>query len=343
MAVVSMKHFVEAGAHFGHQTSRWHPRMKPYIYGSASGVHIIDLRATLRELREAHRFVRDLAAEGGELLFVGTKPQARDIVAEEAKRCGGFYINARWLGGLATNFSTIKRSIAKLHRLEEMLDDEEVQANLLKKELLRLDKERYKLELALGGIREMRRLPDAMFIVDCQKEHIALAEANKLGIPVVAVVDTNCDPALVQHVIPGNDDAARSIHLFTHVIANAVLTGKRLRDERLRQQGSEERSRRRGGGRNERSRRGTGRGAGGARSGAAHSGREARRGPAREERPTAKPAARREGEASSPPEASAAPPQDDFPRRRRERYPDPQSASGARDSLCGEGNLLGHP
>ena len=238
MAVVSMKQFLEAGAHFGHQTRRWNPRMRPYIYGSTNGVHIIDLQQTMAQLQRAYHFVRTLSTEGGEVLFVGTKLQAREIVREEATRCGGYYINERWLGGLMTNFTTIKQSVAKLQKLEQLLEDEEAHAGLLKKELLRLEKQRVKLLSTLGGIREMRRLPDAIFVVDCRKERIALEEANKLDIPVVAMVDTNCNPELVKYVIPGNDDAVRSIRLFTHVISSAVLSGKAVRDARLRSSGT---------------------------------------------------------------------------------------------------------
>lgn len=234
MAVVSMKQFLEAGAHFGHQTRRWHPKMKPYIYGAANGIHIIDLQKTLRKLREAYEFVRDISSKGESVLFVGTKLQARDIVMEEAQRSDSFYINERWLGGLMTNFNTIKQSIAKLKRLEEQRDETGAYTGVIKKEALQLEKQRVKLEKGLGGIKEMRRLPGAIFVIDCKKERIALQEAQKLGVPIVAVVDTNCDPDGIDYVIPGNDDAVRAIRLFNFVIANAVLEGRAIYDAKMR-------------------------------------------------------------------------------------------------------------
>jgi small subunit ribosomal protein S2 len=234
MAVVSMKQFLEAGAHFGHQTRRWHPKMKPYIYGAANGIHIIDLQKTLRKLREAYEFVRDISSKGESVLFVGTKLQARDIVMEEAQRSDSFYINERWLGGLMTNFNTIKQSIAKLKRLEELRDETGAYPTVIKKEALQLEKQRIKLEKGLGGIKEMRRLPGAIFVIDCKKERIALQEAQKLGVPIVAVVDTNCDPEGIDYVIPGNDDAVRAIRLFNFVIANAVLEGRAIHDAKMR-------------------------------------------------------------------------------------------------------------
>ncbi|MBI3994062.1 MAG: 30S ribosomal protein S2 [Candidatus Lambdaproteobacteria bacterium] len=232
MAVVSMKQFLEAGAHFGHQTRRWHPKMQPYIFGATNGIHIIDLQKTLRLLKTAYEFVRDLAAQGEYVLFIGTKLQARDIIKEEAERSNCFYINERWLGGLMTNFNTIKQSIAKLKKLEEMRGENGLYEGIIKKEAMRTEKMRLKLEKGLGGIKEMRKLPGAVFVVDCKKERIALQEAAKLGIPIVAVVDTNCDPEGIDYVIPGNDDAVRSIRLFTYTVANAVLEGRAIHDAR---------------------------------------------------------------------------------------------------------------
>ena len=239
MAVVSMKQFLEAGVHYGHQTRRWNPKMKPYIFGARSGIHIIDLQKSLRKLKEAYQFVRDLSARGEHVLFVGTKPQARDIIREEAQRSESFYINERWLGGLMTNFNTIKASIGRLNKFEEARGEDGLYATLIKKEALAMEKKRLKLEKALGGIKEMRRLPGAVFVVDCKKERIALTEAHKLGIPVVAVVDTNCDPEFIDYVIPGNDDAIRAIRLFTGTIADAAIEGRSLYDAQLRSQADE--------------------------------------------------------------------------------------------------------
>jgi small subunit ribosomal protein S2 len=232
MTEISMKQLLEAGVHFGHQTSRWNPKMKPYIFGARNGIYIIDLQQTVKMFREAYNFVRDLAAEGGTILFVGTKKQAQDIVREEAERCGMFYVNNRWLGGMLTNFQTIRASIERLKKLGEILADPEMIQALTKKEMIENQREYDKLMATLGGIRNMRKLPDALWVIDTKKEYIAVAEANRLGIPVVAVVDTNCDPDLIAWRIPGNDDAIRAIKLFTAAIADAVLEGKQLAEER---------------------------------------------------------------------------------------------------------------
>jgi small subunit ribosomal protein S2 len=220
-----MKDLLEAGVHFGHQTKRWNPKMKPYIFGERNGIYIIDLGRTARLYREALDFVTNLAGQGGTMLFVGTKRQAQDAIAEEAQRCGMFHVNQRWLGGLLTNFATIQRSLARLRELEAMTTDGRYET-LSKKEVARLDKERRKLAKNLDGIRGMSRLPDAIFVVDTRHEQIAVDEARKLKIPVVGVVDTNCDPDEVDYVIPGNDDALRSIRLFAAGVASAVLAGR---------------------------------------------------------------------------------------------------------------------
>jgi len=222
-----MKDLLEAGVHFGHQTKRWNPKMKPFIFGERNGIYIIDLGRTARFYRDAVGFVQDVAAQGGTLLFVGTKRQAQDAIAEEAQRCGMFFVNQRWLGGLLTNFMTIQRSLARLRELELMATDGRYDT-LSKKEVARLEKERRKLSKNLDGIRGMSRLPDAVFVVDTRHEQIAVDEARKLKIPVVGVVDTNCDPDQVDYVIPGNDDALRSIRLFAAGIADAVLAGRGL-------------------------------------------------------------------------------------------------------------------
>jgi small subunit ribosomal protein S2 len=239
MAVVSMKQFLEGGVHYGHQTRRWNPKMKPYIFGARNGIHIIDLQKSLRKLKEAYQFVRDLSARGEHVLFVGTKPQARDIIREEAERSGSFYINERWLGGLMTNFNTIKASVGRLNKIDEARGDDGLYQGMIKKEALGMEKKRVKLVKALGGITEMRRLPGAVFVVDCKKERIALTEAHKLGIPIVAVVDTNCDPEHIDHVIPGNDDAIRSIRLFAATIADAAMEGRAMYEAQLRSQQEE--------------------------------------------------------------------------------------------------------
>ena len=234
MTDVTMKNLLEAGVHFGHQTSRWNPKMKPYIFGARNGIYIIDLQQTVKMFRDAYNFVRERTALGGQLLFVGTKPQAQDAIREEAERCGAFYVNTRWLGGMLTNFQTIKQSIDRLKKLDEMLEDPQVAEALTKKEVQGLRREREKLLSSLGGIKGLRKLPDALFVIDPKKEEIAVKEANKLGIPVVAVVDTNCDPDMIDYKIPGNDDAIRAIRLFCAAIAEAVIEGRNLYEERQR-------------------------------------------------------------------------------------------------------------
>ena len=234
MAVVSMKQFIEAGVHYGHQTRRWNPKMRPYIYGTKHGVHIIDLQKSLRMLKEAYEFVRDLCARGEPVLFVGTKLQARVIIREEALRSNSFYINERWLGGLLTNFNTVKQSIGYLKKLEDQRGEEGLYEGIIKKEALKLEKKRVKLEKALGGIKEMRKLPGAVFVIDCKKERIAIKEAQKLAVPIVAVVDSNCDPDNIDYIIPGNDDAIGAIQLFTATIANAVMEGRALHEAEAR-------------------------------------------------------------------------------------------------------------
>jgi small subunit ribosomal protein S2 len=236
MTEISMKQLLEAGVHFGHQTSRWNPKMKPYIFGARNGIYIIDLQQTVKMFRGCYDFVRDLAASGGTMLFVGTKKQAQDIVREEAERCGMFYVNNRWLGGMLTNFQTIRASIERLKKLEDTLKDPEMAQALTKKEMSELAHEHGKLMLTLGGIKNMRKLPDALFVIDTKKEEISVAEANRLSIPVVAVVDTNCDPDLISYRIPGNDDAIRAIKLFTAAMADAVIEGKRLLEEKQKGQ-----------------------------------------------------------------------------------------------------------
>jgi small subunit ribosomal protein S2 len=225
MASLTMKELLEAGVHFGHQTKRWNPKMQKYIFGERNGIYIIDLQKTLKKFREAHAFVRDLAAGGGTVLFVGTKKQAQDTVFEEATRCGMYYVNQRWLGGTLTNFATIRKSITRLNKLEEMRETGEHE-RLPKKEVLELDRERQRLEKALIGIRTMEQLPSAVFVIDPKKERIAVAEARRLGITTVAVVDTNCDPTEIDYPIPGNDDAIRAVRLLTARIADAVSEGR---------------------------------------------------------------------------------------------------------------------
>jgi small subunit ribosomal protein S2 len=219
-----MKELLEAGVHFGHQTKRWDPRMKEYIFGERNGIYIIDLQKTLKMFKEASKFVTELASQGKVLLFVGTKRQAQDAIAEEATRCGMFYINNRWLGGLLTNWVTVQKSVKRLQELDDMAGDGRYDL-LTKKEVIRLERERKHLQANLAGIKNMRRLPDAIFVVDSSNEAIAVKEARKLGIPVVAVVDTNCDPTVVDYVIPGNDDALRAIRLFTSKVADSVAEG----------------------------------------------------------------------------------------------------------------------
>jgi small subunit ribosomal protein S2 len=225
MAVISMKQLLEAGVHFGHQTRRWNPKMDRYIFTERNGIYIIDLQKTVKMVEEAYNFVRSLAESGGTILFVGTKKQAQDSVAEEAQRCGMFYINQRWLGGTLTNFQTIQKRIERLHELERMEEDGTYDL-LPKKEVITLKKEKQRLEKFLGGIKNMKKLPDALFIIDPRKERIAVAEARKLKIPIVAIVDTNCDPDEIDYVIPGNDDAIRAVKLLTSKIADAVLEGQ---------------------------------------------------------------------------------------------------------------------
>ena len=229
MAVVSMKQLLEAGVHFGHQTRRWNPKMAPYIYTERNGIYIIDLQKTVKKLEEAYSFVRDLSANGGNVLFVGTKKQAQDAIKEEAERCGGYYVNARWLGGMLTNFRTMRTRIDRLAQLRKMEADGTF-AMLPKKEVIKHQVEIEKLEKYLGGVKEMKKLPAALFIVDPRKERNAIAEARKLNIPIVAIVDTNCDPDEIDYVIPGNDDAIRAIRLIAATMANAVIEGRQGED-----------------------------------------------------------------------------------------------------------------
>ena len=231
MANIQMKELLEAGVHFGHQTRRWNPKMKPFIFGKRNGIHIVDLQKTLHYFGDAAEFIRDLAANGRNVLFVGTKRQAQDAIREEAERCGMFYMNHRWLGGTMTNFGTIRKSIQRFKDIETALGNEE--SHLTKKERIRLERQRRKMDRAFGGIKDMEGLPDALFVIDTVHEHIAIKEANRLGIPVVAVVDTNSDPEEVDFPIPGNDDAIRAIRLFTSRIADNILEGLNLADERF--------------------------------------------------------------------------------------------------------------
>ena len=225
MAVVSMKQLLEAGVHFGHQTRRWNPKMARYIFTERNGIYIIDLQKTVKKLEEAYSFIRDISVEGKPVLFVGTKKQAQDSVKEEAERAGAYYVNARWLGGMMTNFSTIRRRVSRLQQLRAMEEDGTFDL-LPKKEVIKLRLEIEKLEKFLGGIKEMKQLPGALFIVDPRKERIAVAEAKKLGIPIVAIVDTNCDPDEIDYVIPGNDDAIRAVKLISATMANAIIEGR---------------------------------------------------------------------------------------------------------------------
>ena len=229
MAVISMKQLLEAGVHFGHQTRRWNPKMAQYIFTERNGIYIIDLQKTVRKIDEAYMFVRDVALEGKTILFVGTKKQAQESIESEAKRCGMYFVNNRWLGGTLTNFRTIRTRIDRLNNIDKM--EKEGQFELLpKKEVIKLLAEREKLEKNLGGIREMKKLPGALFVVDPRKEHIAVAEARALKIPIVGIVDTNCDPDEIDYVIPGNDDAIRAIRLISSVMANAIQEGKQGAD-----------------------------------------------------------------------------------------------------------------
>ena len=225
MAVVSMKQLLEAGVHFGHQTRRWNPKMAPYIFTERNGIYIIDLQKTVVKLEEAYNFVREISMEGKSVLFVGTKKQAMESVKDEATRAGAYYVNARWLGGMLTNFTTIRRRIARLKQLRTMEEDGTFDL-LPKKEVIKLNLEIEKLEKFLGGIKDMTEMPGALFIVDPRKEKIAVAEAKKLGIPIVAIVDTNCDPDDVDYIIPGNDDAIRAVKLISGAMANAIIEGK---------------------------------------------------------------------------------------------------------------------
>ena len=227
MATITMKELLEAGVHFGHQTKRWDPRMKEYIFGERNGIYIIDLQKTLKMFKDASKYVTDLTAQGKVILFVGTKRQAQDAIAEEANRAGMFYINNRWLGGLLTNWVTVQKSVKRLQELDEMATDGRYDL-LTKKEVIRLERERKHLQANLAGIKNMKRLPDALFVIDSNNEAIAVKEARKLGIPVVAVVDTNCDPTVVDYVIPGNDDALRAIRLFASKIADSAVEGVQM-------------------------------------------------------------------------------------------------------------------
>ena len=229
MGVVSMKQLLEAGVHFGHQTRRWNPKMAPYIFTERNGIYIIDLQKTVKMLEEAYSFVRDLSAQGGTILFVGTKKQAGESIRDEAARCGMYFVNARWLGGMLTNFKTIRRRIDRLAQLRTMQEDGTFD-RLPKKEVVKLELEIEKLEKYLGGIKEMKKLPSAMFVVDPRKEKIAVSEARKLGIPIVAIVDTNCDPDEIDYIIPGNDDAIRAVKLISATMANAVIEGRQGQD-----------------------------------------------------------------------------------------------------------------
>ncbi len=225
MSVISMKQLLEAGVHFGHQTRRWNPKMAEYIFTERNGIYIIDLQKTVKKIEQAYEFVRSIAEEGGEVLFVGTKKQATDSIKEEAERVGMYYVNARWLGGMLTNFKTIKKRIDRLFQLEKMEEDGTFDL-LPKKEVIKLKGEREKLEKFLGGIKNMKKLPAALFVVDLRKEKNAILEAKKLGIPVVAIVDTNCDPDEVDYVIPGNDDAIRAVKLIASTMGNAIIEGR---------------------------------------------------------------------------------------------------------------------
>ena len=239
MAVVSMKQLLEAGVHFGHQTRRWNPKMAPYIYTERNGIYIIDLQKTVKKLEEAYSFVREISANGGNVLFVGTKKQAQDAIKEEAARCGGYYVNARWLGGMLTNFRTMRTRIDRLAQLRKMEEDGTF-AMLPKKEVIKHQGEIEKLEKYLGGVKEMKKLPAALFIVDPRKERNAIAEARKLNIPIVAIVDTNCDPDEIDYVIPGNDDAIRAIRLIASAMANAAIEGRQGEDVAVEETPAEE-------------------------------------------------------------------------------------------------------
>lgn len=235
MPNVEMRELLEAGVHFGHQTRRWNPKMKPFVFGARNGIYIIDLQKTVEQARAACNFAQKVASEGKKVLFVGTKKQAKDVIEEEAKRAGQYYVNNRWLGGMLTNYQTVKASIDRLKKIEALKESESWNETP-KKEQARYDRELEKLHKSLGGIQEMKKLPGAIFVIDTEKEHIAILEAKKLGIPTIAVVDTNCDPSNITHVIPGNDDAIRSIRLFAHLIADACIEGAKIHQEKLRAQ-----------------------------------------------------------------------------------------------------------
>ncbi|MBX6423487.1 30S ribosomal protein S2 [Thermosulfurimonas sp. F29] len=232
MSHITMKQLLEAGVHFGHQTRRWNPKMKPFIFGERNGIHIIDLQQTLKYFEIAYEFVKNTVAEGGKVLFVGTKRQAQDTIREEATRCGMYYVDHRWLGGTLTNFRTIRQSVEKLRRIEQWMEDGTIE-RFPKKERLKLERLRQKLERNLGGIKDMETLPQVLYVVDPKKEEIAVLEARKLGIPVVAITDTNCDPDLIDYIIPGNDDAIRAIKLLTSRIADAVVEGLEIYREKV--------------------------------------------------------------------------------------------------------------
>jgi len=229
MGVISMKQLLEAGVHFGHQTRRWNPKMAEYIFAERNGIYIIDLQKTVKKVEDAYQAIANIVKDGGEVLFVGTKKQAQDSIKEEAERCGMYYVNERWLGGMLTNFETIKTRIKKLAEIDAMIEDGTMDV-LPKKEVAKLMKEKEKLDKNIGGIKEMKKIPDVMFIVDPRKEKIAIAEAKKLNIPVVAIVDTNCDPDEVDYVIPGNDDAIRAVKLIASTMANAIIEGRQGED-----------------------------------------------------------------------------------------------------------------
>jgi len=239
LTILSMKQLLEAGVHFGHQTKRWNPKMKPYIFGARNGIYIIDLQKTVTLFEKAYNFIVDVVSNGKKVLFVGTKKQAQDSIAEESQRCGMFYVNNRWLGGTLTNFKTIKKNIEKLKDLESIKSDGRIE-QLSKKEALEIDREIAKLEYSLGGIKDMERLPGALLIVDPKKERIAAAEAKKLGIPSVGLLDTNCDPDDLDYIIPGNDDAIKAIRLFTSKIADACIEGKQKFEERIQAESMKE-------------------------------------------------------------------------------------------------------
>lgn len=231
MANISMKELLEAGVHFGHQTKRWNPKMKKYIFGSRNGIYIIDLQKTLKKFKEAANFVSEISQNRGKILFVGTKRQAQESIEGEAQRCNMFYVNTRWLGGTLTNFKTIRKSVETLNRYESMATDGTYD-NLTKKEILSVEKKKDKLLKVLAGIKNMTKLPHALFVVDPNRERIAVAEANKLGVPVIGIVDTNCDPECIDYVIPGNDDAIRAVKLFTSRVADSVIEGAQIREAR---------------------------------------------------------------------------------------------------------------